>query len=717
MPGEQSVYSDEASDFRKILERPSPNSSYSFRTELLSDADSHKGHKSKPHKSSSHRRHRSRSHRDRSGAADVTALDARHLTRLFARDEAEAIEMRKVLIRTSERLEQESRRAAEAETRAREAEARVLALQAARQTAQANALREQEALKAYQAQVETARNEILRAQKELNIMAAEKERAEVEAANERSKARAMAKEMEIQLALEQGRREGKTQGFVDGRKEGWHLGTKHAYKEIFRDEAGLSSRSTMTPPFTSAGQQPTTSTTTTASAPQPTAGNMPEPVRMPEPVTIPEPVRMPEPVTMPEPVRMPEPVTIPEPITMPVPMIPQTKPTVTSTRTATPHTTHKRSGSLTQTSKSHTRVDSEFELPSLHAGAGPSPEPALVRNARYEDVPRPKSARLTPSPSQERLSPIPIHNAIPSPRHSPVSPLPGGYIPLQENGRVSLPPPHELDPPPPSPHSPSMPLPPQINNYRAPPPQNLVPPGVPTNAPSITVQEPTPPEPFPMPEPHLSPNPNVSAENNSRSNRGLGRNIARGESPPLPPLPPGATGVPTGRLNKGKQRQRTGPPRAGTGLHVPGRKSPSDTSTEYSQFDIFEDEDAPSKFDRTQLSVIMEGSSVGGSPEPESDPRLTNLTRNSSMKSPSRSRESPLSRSPLNIPGQGPGQGILNDPLEYAEYADLNGATLTPTQLAHRREVAEQLRHSPSEEAIRNQARSIRDDVSEQMYF
>ena len=688
MPGEQSVHSDEvcvcthsltsciisitspsSSNFRKILEKSSPNSTFSLRSELLSDPDSPKAQRSKTH-GTSHRRHRSHRERDRERGVDGAVLATRQLSRLLVHDELDAAKTREVLFKTAERLEQESRRANDAEGRAREAEARALALQATRQTAQAEALREQETLKAYQAQLEIARDTIHRAQKELDSMAADRERAEEEAAKERSKARTMAKEIEIQRALEQGRREGKNQGFVDGRKEGWYLGTRdgrmEALKEMmyYDDVGSVTSHDSIVPPPTSSRQPPPasrmsmTSTRSAAAAPPPVAANPPTPIHDTQ------------------------------------------SPPPTTAWTATPQTSHKRSGSFTQKIKARLRGNSDPRPPS-----GPIPDvmpaappPRTVMTPEHLADPT-RSGRLTPSNSRERMSPTPVYNPPPSPRHPPTSPLPGGYIPLQENGRVSLPPPHELDPPPPSPHSPALPL-PELNDPLASP--SLQPPNYRANvAPTITVQEPTPPEPAPMSMPEARPAPPPSravAENNVKPSKVLARDqafLTHSESPPLPPLP-------TERLSKGKQRQRGGPPRAGTGLHAPGRSSPSDTSTEFSQFDIVEQPERVRGLglgrNGSQLSIILEGGSTAAeSPEPLQQHRTPRMASGSLIR-----------ERPLEGPPPASNLGILNDPMEYGDLQDI---PLTPSQLAHRRIIAEQLRGPISEVEPRSGIRSARDDV------
>lgn len=659
-----------SSNFRKILEKPTPDSTYLFRSEIISDADSHKAYRTKIHGTPSHKRHRSRTHKERgvgSSTAETTLLQARQLSRLLVHDELEVVGLRKVLLQTSERLEQENRRAAEAETRAREAEARILALQAARHAAQADAQREQETLKAYQAQLEVARSEILRAQKELDNMAAEKERAEDEAARERSRARAIARDVEIQQALEKGREEGKVQGFVDGRDEGWQLGTQQGFKEAYRemmyyDNASVSSHSSATPPpLVVSSQPPGTSLRSTASR-----------------------------------------SSVPPPLSAPMAAsdnISMNKPRATSTRSATSRTTRRRSESIALSAKSRIRVNSDPQPPSPIIGSQDTLGHRARRSLdRAEDISRPTSRRLSLSVSREQISPIPIQNRPSTPRHGPSSPLPGGYIPLQENGRVSLPPPHELDPPPPSPHTPTIPLPPTLGIDVPQTLQSLTPGG--SAAPTITVQEPTPPEPsVTMPEPHPAPaQPNVVTESNVRPSKVLARDfVTRAESPPLPALPTSAGD----RHNKGKQRQRMGLPRAGTGLHAPGRSSPSDTSTEFSQFEIVEQPErvrgvGMGRGNPSQLSVIMEGGSTAAeSPEPERFP------------TPQQARNVPPPRRefPSDVP---PSQGIINDPREYAEFSEL---PLSPTQLARRRVIADQLRHSPSGDN-KNVARSIRDDVS-----
>ena len=139
---------------------------------------------------------------------------------MLAHEHLDAIEMRKVLVKTSDRLEQESRRAQQAEARAREVEARAIELAAQHKIFEQHILREQDLRRAYEAQVQVAKQEIIRAQKELDSMAASKHRAEEEAARERSHARQVRQEVEIQRALEAGRQQGYNQGYDRGIRHG-----------------------------------------------------------------------------------------------------------------------------------------------------------------------------------------------------------------------------------------------------------------------------------------------------------------------------------------------------------------------------------------------------------------------------------------------------------------------------------------------------------------
>ncbi|KAF8519736.1 hypothetical protein BU17DRAFT_89577 [Hysterangium stoloniferum] len=493
MPGEHSLRSDEASAYRIILEQPSPDTSYvSFtdRTETMETQPHTSSHRK--HRSTSRKRHKSR--RDKGVTLETTIIEARHMSRLLAQDELEAAELRRTLVQTSERLDQESRRALLAETRAREAEARVFATEATKQIALTDVLRERETVKAYQVQVEAARADILKAQNELNQLAVQKHLAEEEAARERGKARQVQKEFEIQLALEKGRQE----GYIDGREEGYRQGARWRKGRSYDDR----SRSF--------------STTNSVTSPPPAAGSRSSRVSMPVPDLHAD--------------------------------------GLLRTSSAASRTKHHRSSSLSvhslKSSKSLRHETTNLsEMPIASASyirssspvTGPRP-PSVKPPSERSQAPltRPSSARpLSVQQAQGRISPVSVNTVHPSPSRStsarlkPVSPLPIGFIPLVgADGQMLLPAPSDIDPtpgtprigsrimnvngnsdlPPRTPASPCIPLGPEVGV------DTVVDIGV-SNYPVINIEQPTPPCPDPGPSgmmmpqtmgsPRRSPVPNV----------------------------------------------------------------------------------------------------------------------------------------------------------------------------------------------------------------
>ncbi|KAI0711053.1 hypothetical protein C8T65DRAFT_575219 [Cerioporus squamosus] len=88
--------------------------------------------------------------------------------------------------------------------------------------------------------------------------------------------------------------------------------------------------------------------------------------------------------------------------------------------------------------------------------------PPITSPAR---IPTPAAAPVRPptrTPSQPEIRPIPVQNVL-SPSHPPVDIPPDGWIPQIDDGRIRLPPPHEMAPPPPSP---SPPLSAVLNNVK-----------------------------------------------------------------------------------------------------------------------------------------------------------------------------------------------------------------------------------------------------------
>lgn len=91
--------------------------------------------------------------------------------------------------------------------------------------------------------------------------------------------------------------------------------------------------------------------------------------------------------------------------------------------------------------------------------------PATTTASLYPQATMPVAVPMAPTQQvveegPPTVHPIPIHNAPAPPGHPQTSNPPDGWIPrADETGYVAMPPPHELDRPPPSPRSPSQALP------------------------------------------------------------------------------------------------------------------------------------------------------------------------------------------------------------------------------------------------------------------
>lgn len=499
------------------------NSTFSVSTDIADD-DSHKHNRLRATKT-----HKRRSRKDKE--KDLKAYGVRDVARLL-QEEREALKLRTLLEQTAERLQSESKRAGDAEIRAREAESRMLEVLHATRDTQRDVLRDREVLRAYQAQVEAAKNEILKAQKELDSLAEEKYKAEQEAAKERSKYRQLQKEVEVKQALERGRLE----GFVDGRTEGWNLGKEYArgrgrtwrdaeyYSEGEEDSASIiTSGSTGPPPLTGPPFEPFRSNGQAPAASHPSQASVTMPVPDIRSDAPPATRNLPRSMTPHSHRRVANAMQSPKSrasgkshrrsslsVSMPVPQpAPGPGPSglrqntlsteddsqsVKSPRvfsTKTPLRPSSRHSSARDPSTRPDVVPPRARTP-LNGGPAliPSSPAASQSNQPFQPHMQPSQSsdftqparQQTPTfgmPPSQDLPPI---RPIPSPRprtpsHSPIAPLPSGFIPvLDENGRISLPPPHEVDPYPPSPTAPPQEnLPVDQHSHRSPfqPPVNM----------------------------------------------------------------------------------------------------------------------------------------------------------------------------------------------------------------------------------------------------
>jgi hypothetical protein len=123
-----------------------------------------------------------------------------------------------------DRLEAESRRADESESKLAETLERTRSINDARVTAQQDAARAQEELRLYKLQLDNAQREIIRAQEVLAVIETQRDDAETAAADARSKARRLNEERLIEIAREEGRRLGYEEGIRRGRNVGYTEG-------------------------------------------------------------------------------------------------------------------------------------------------------------------------------------------------------------------------------------------------------------------------------------------------------------------------------------------------------------------------------------------------------------------------------------------------------------------------------------------------------------
>lgn len=761
-------YAYYSSVFRRILEEsPISNTTFSAKTDVVDD-DSHKHYRVKSTKTPYKRR--SRKDKDKDGKS--YPVGARDVARLLLNDEREALHMKKLLEKTAERLEIESRRALEAEKRARDAELRMVEVLSATRDTQRELLHDRELLRAFQTQVDTARGEILKAQKELDSLAEEKYKVEEEAAKERSRYRQLQKEVEVKQALEKGRLE----GFVDGRKEGWHLGKEFArgHNRIWRDaeyysegdeSASIFSSNDTTgpPPLTNPPFEPSRPAVQTGQAGQSTI-SMPVPeirTDLPVPKTIPRSMTPHSHRRVASAMQSPKSRTSGKShrrsslgVAMPVPNpAPAAGPGPSGLRQNTLSTEDDMS------TKSPARAFSTktpLRPPSVRAGST-RPDAPLRGRTPVDTAPVPSSPRFpqpTQSPRLDQPSqptllfdptasqePPPIRPTLsPRPRtpsHSPIDPLPGGYIPvLDENGRISLPPPHEVDPYPPSPsalqnnltediHHASRQHTPSQQPQRQPPTLNInlnvsgtapagFDPQIQPEQPSYSINFPVP-DPVPPPTQEFSiPVPNITPRQSSP----IQLNDQSFIYPSLPSI------------------RRSPAPSERRSSRTPVGNYPIHLTDEINDLNIAEqlfETDENGRIPGTEGYVHPRGSGFrplsaipeGGSTTAES-PRFASRNASaasfrgpkfshagSSMlnkphppippKSPSMGRHSPIS--PHNsFPDVNlfNGQGIYDDPREYAELTDLPNTLVTQS----RQQLADHLRPAPSD------VEQILDDVS-----
>ncbi|KAJ7209643.1 hypothetical protein GGX14DRAFT_452403 [Mycena pura] len=155
----------------------------------------------------------SRRHSHRSKDKSTT----RELIVLLNLERREHRETQRELSRLTEQLRQQTLLAQEAQSQVLEATERLKNVNEARLVAVREAARANESLGLYKFQLETAQNEINRAQSVFNIVEAERYKAELAGAKSRTVARKLHEQQKVQLAREEGRRQGLQEGLEAGR--------------------------------------------------------------------------------------------------------------------------------------------------------------------------------------------------------------------------------------------------------------------------------------------------------------------------------------------------------------------------------------------------------------------------------------------------------------------------------------------------------------------
>ncbi|KAF7965416.1 hypothetical protein HWV62_19743 [Athelia sp. TMB] len=185
------------------------------------------------------RRSSSASRRDREREA-YTPSNAKHA--VLAEEERQGSHLKAVLRTTGDRLEHEIRRADRAEqrldlaeTRARELCTKLGAAEAARHTAELEAIRFRDEMKRFQMQVEVFERNLKRAQEDVEKL----EKRRIEAEDNASKSRDAARKLQTAISDYQARDEGREEArrkeiqkwYDVGRQEGWDAGQEDGFKE------------------------------------------------------------------------------------------------------------------------------------------------------------------------------------------------------------------------------------------------------------------------------------------------------------------------------------------------------------------------------------------------------------------------------------------------------------------------------------------------------
>ncbi|EMD40380.1 hypothetical protein CERSUDRAFT_91101 [Gelatoporia subvermispora B] len=306
----------------------------------------------------------------RSHRSSKLAGSTRELARLLLSQERDTTDLRQTLANVSSQLRGETERADAAESRAKQVAMRVKALNEAKVAAEQEAQRAREELGLYKLQLETAQKEINRAQELIDTLETQRLDAEAAAARARSTARKLNEQRLVQLAREEGYRQGLEEGIAQGRNVGYEEGRAEGYERARVAQPAQ-------PSYTEELQEP--------SPASPEQGNIEGPYSRPR------------------------------------------------------RSTYSSSSSGSRRAPDYTQpLDQSLPNP-----------PPVTTPAR---IPTPAQS---PVANDQEIHPIIIHNAPPSPSHPHVDYPPDNWIPAVDvDGRIRLPPAHELGPPPPSPSPP-----------------------------------------------------------------------------------------------------------------------------------------------------------------------------------------------------------------------------------------------------------------------
>lgn len=167
-----------------------------------------------------HRSHRSSKDHERTYISGT----AREIARLLRFEEREANDLRKMLYTVTEQLKSETQRADAAEMQAQETARRFKSVNEAKVAAEQEASRANEELQLYKLELERARRELHKAKELLDTVETQRIEAEESAARARSNARKWKEQRLIEIAKEEGRRQGIEEGLARGQRLGYEEG-------------------------------------------------------------------------------------------------------------------------------------------------------------------------------------------------------------------------------------------------------------------------------------------------------------------------------------------------------------------------------------------------------------------------------------------------------------------------------------------------------------